>query len=1153
MTTFEKFQEMQGDDDDEQIQFVPHPQTESREFLTQTQEIGGVSQDFDQLFKTELDDEVQEPLFARKPMKMNPSAIQIKCACSAVNVVAFAFVDNRVIRIETNSKNTEEFEIAKGRSDSIINKIFMDPTGCHLIVSCSTGENFHIFKQDQRTKAQIKHLQKFKNLKIEVIAWNYLAGKSISTKEILLGCYDGTIYETCLEKKELYLKEVYKLKPDLNQKESDPITGLYFEKVPKLNAIYILVSTWRQLQQFVGLTSFENVFNKYASIEPDTHVMPSIGPRIHSELRVFREDGIAKSFSWLTEPGVYLAELEPSKENFSENKVVKKAILAHYPKLDSDLSSETPISILQTQFHFFLAYPDKIIAMSSITQKIIQDDQNYFSNPNQKFIGFLEDEKMKWIYSGESLSVIYINKEEQNLWRIYLEKKEFDNALCYATEKYQRQIILKEQADSFYEQKQYQKAALTYAKTYYPFEDVALRFLSINDIEALKIYLLQKIDSISKDNYTQVTLLSSWIIEIYLEQLNQANELRKFQENRIPQISNAKNMEININININNENTNENTNENIRKEQNQSTAEKDYIRLQREFHNFLTEKRDILHHHTTFNLICSRGLIKELLFYASLIKQYEEVILHYIQQGEYLKVLEVMNERDFSYKHTKEELFNQNEKFKRRNEDILFEESKKQEMIDLIYRYSPILMSHVPEETVNLWMSLNDLDPKRLLPALMRYEHPKENPEKTNQAIRYLEFCVARQRNQDPVIHNYLLSLYVNEAKKEQIKNQEKMIELKEEQNENINNENNENNNENNNNQKPDKMDKSRFESQTNFIQSYQSKEKTAHRKLLFFLNPRSHTYFYDLKYALRLCSKAQITEACVFIYSEMGLYDEAVDLALEVDVELAKMQIEKVIEDNVLRKKLWLKIAKFVIEDYQDIKQAINFIKESSDLIGIEDILPFIPEFSSIDDFKNDICNSIEGYNKKIEDLQVQMDTLTSTAEVIRSNMKELRNGFTIISSDKKCDICFNPIRFTDFVSFSCSHVFHFECFKKLMLDFYLSDSQKRKVEMYEKKIAQELEEKEKLREIKKAIELEKSSRSKKKKVPLDSQENQMTESEISRKMESIQINIEKYKMVLEDILLQDCVICGEIVIKSISKPFVDPNDEERITSWKV
>lgn len=39
----------------------------------------------------------------------------------------------------------------------------------------------------------------------------------------------------------------------------------------------------------------------------------------------------------------------------------------------------------------------------------------------------------------------------------------------------------------------------------------------------------------------------------------------------------------------------------------------------------------------------------------------------------------------------------------------------------------------------------------------------------------------------------------------------------------------------------------------------------------------------YELDYALRVCSQNRRTQSCVHIYSQMGLFEEAVELALEV------------------------------------------------------------------------------------------------------------------------------------------------------------------------------------------------------------------------------------------------------------------------------
>jgi hypothetical protein len=59
-----------------------------------------------------------------------------------------------------------------------------------------------------------------------------------------------------------------------------------------------------------------------------------------------------------------------------------------------------------------------------------------------------------------------------------------------------------------------------------------------------------------------------------------------------------------------------------------------------------------------------------------------------------------------------------------------------------------------------------------------------------------------------------------------------------------------------------------------------------------------------------------------------MGLWENSVDLALQKgDLELAKINADKPEEDEPLRKKLWLKIARYVVQDKKDIKRLTHFV----------------------------------------------------------------------------------------------------------------------------------------------------------------------------------------------------------------------------------
>lgn len=60
----------------------------------------------------------------------------------------------------------------------------------------------------------------------------------------------------------------------------------------------------------------------------------------------------------------------------------------------------------------------------------------------------------------------------------------------------------------------------------------------------------------------------------------------------------------------------------------------------------------------------------------------------------------------------------------------------------------------------------------------------------------------------------------------------------------------------------------------------------------------------------MRLCKEKQLTEACVQLFGLLSLWEEAVDLALTINIDLAKQIANNPTQDDMeLKKKLWLKI----------------------------------------------------------------------------------------------------------------------------------------------------------------------------------------------------------------------------------------------------
>lgn len=133
----------------------------------------------------------------------------------------------------------------------------------------------------------------------------------------------------------------------------------------------------------------------------------------------------------------------------------------------------------------------------------------------------------------------------------------------------------------------------------------------------------------------------------------------------------------------------------------------------------------------------------------------------------------------------------------------------------------------------------------------------------------------------------------------------------------------------------------------------------------------------YNLQIALDL------VECCVYLYCIEEMYETAVKLALTVRVELAKECaaelnqsfpsdlsdligtdfIEASQRDSSVtvesKKHIWLEIAKHMIQNNYDIHQCMELLKESGNIIKIQDILSFFPEFTKIEYFKQPLQGS--------------------------------------------------------------------------------------------------------------------------------------------------------------------------------------------------
>ncbi|KAJ7548955.1 hypothetical protein O6H91_07G034600 [Diphasiastrum complanatum] len=951
---------------------------------------------------------------------------------AANNVILVGTNRGWLIRHDFSGGEVLELDLTTSRVvEQSVHKVFIDPGGKHALItirSSAGAETYYIHSKWRKPRV----LSKLKGLLVNAVAWNRQQINEASTREFLIGTSNGQLNEVLIEekdKKEKYVKLLFEL-----TELREPFVGLQMEVVGSgLTARYLVMAvTLTKLYIFSGTGSLEAVFLSYADRVARFTELPGEMPS--SEL-LFYGKRHAESFAWLAGPGVYHGQLNLSTQQSEEHFLSNKRLL-EYSKISEEGMSSRPCSFALSEFHFLLLYSDRLKVINRVSQKIVEEERfdARLDASTSVMLGLCTDYLAGAFYAYNETSIfeVAVQDEGRDMWQVYLDLKEYTAALEHCREPLQRDRVYEAQAEAAFNAGEYLRAASFFAKINIvtTFEEIALKFVTVGEQDALRTYLLRKLDNLGKDERSQITMIATWATELYLDKINRL----------LLDDSKGKGGDSSAS----------------------ETSNDEYLSTLKEFRAFLSDCKDVLDEATTLKLLGSYGRVEELVYYANIKEQHEMVIHHYIQQRDAKKALAVFRKRNVSP--------------------------------ELQYKFAPALLMLDPYETVEFWMTCSDLNTRRLIPALMRYSNEPRAKDEPHEAIKYLEFCIQRQQNEDGAVHNLLLSLYVKQEDESAL---------------------------------------------LRFLETKYGKGR-----------PGKPDYFYDPKYALRLCLEEKRLQACVFIYSMMGMHEEAVALALWVDPELAKIEADKVEDDIDLRKKLWLMIAKHVIQQEKGIKgenirKAIAFLKETDGLLKIEDILPFFPDFTLIDDFKDAICSSLEDYNRQIEELKLEMNDATRGADNIRRDISALSQRYAIIGRDEECGVCGRKILalgtvrgshgsatgyasfMAPFYIFPCEHTFHADC-----LVGYVT----KHVDQGERDLIMELKNKLKVlvNEMSKVTTKASNNHNE---VPADGGSSPL----------------EQIRAQLDDVVAGECPFCGELMIREIAQPFISSEEAELAASWEI
>ena len=312
----------------------------------------------------------------------------------------------------------------------------------------------------------------------------------------------------------------------------------------------------------------------------------------------------------------------------------------------------------------------------------------------------------------------------------------------------------------------------------------------------------------------------------------------------------------------------------------------------------------------------------------------------------------------------------------------------------------------------------------------------------------------------------------------------------------------------------------------------------------------RKQTVLFQLDYAKRLLKDNKLAYALVLAL--MGKYSEGVYYALKKDTkdkndpktnQIIAEYIANNATDQKLRKKLWIEIFRNYCESDGDseskeskFSHAIK-IMEDSKILKIEDVLPHITDSIKIEEFKKQISDCINQYEKNIKGLKNNIETYNKIAENIKNDIDKInKRSMEIKYNEFKCEICKGFIKNKNIFLFPCGHMFDMNCIRETLLSYemtgldYLHDDNVLIDKLFydlgyiSQRVFVKSEKENKKNEIKKA-----DDKSKKKKKNEIKKEKEEEEEKID---EGKKIEIRKK---LNNTLSKQCVLCGDFLVDSI------------------
>ncbi|XP_064540264.1 vacuolar protein sorting-associated protein 18 homolog isoform X2 [Drosophila montana] len=427
-----------------------------------------------------------------------------------------------------------------------ITNIFLDTTGHHLIVSLvpkSPGVSsdflyIHSTESPQGQQLKVRRIEKLKDHEITSVAFNTYHGDKSTTGYILMGTSRGLIFETELSTaSDTQRKQLYDLGLGLSKY---PINGLEVLRVPNSNRWIVVATTPDSIYTFHETLkpeerSLQPIFASYVNGEREPYCEKQKTDLSYSTLRFFAPPNskYPKQWAWLCGAGIRIGELSIDPNSITPlmgdtliNLDLEKGKHLSY----DERRIHVPKSFVLTEYHAVLLYADYIKAICLLNQELV-----YYETFDEARVGKplnMERDAVTgaiYVYTDKAVFTLRITREERNIWRIYLNKGQYELATAHAAGVPENlHLVLAQRAEAAFKEGAYEVAANYYAETNETFEKVCLKFMVLPDKRPIVNYVKKRLTKLTMTNVQEraehqadaIKALIIWLIDLYLTQIN---------------------------------------------------------------------------------------------------------------------------------------------------------------------------------------------------------------------------------------------------------------------------------------------------------------------------------------------------------------------------------------------------------------------------------------------------------------------------------------------------------------------------------------------------------------------------------------------------------------------------------------------------------